>query len=61
MYVLFREYCRYQKAKQRLEIKRTVNILNALNKMSAGGGATTWQPHQTKDSESQSDSKETPR
>ena len=43
-----REFCRYQKAKQRLEVKKTVNVLNALNMMSAGGGpATKPQPAHT--------------
>ena len=56
-----REYCRYQKAKQRVEIKRTVKILNALNKMSAGGGPTTWQPVPQQTTDNESDSKETPR
>jgi hypothetical protein len=59
-HIKYREYCRYQKAKQRVEIKKTVRVLNALNKMSAGGGPTPWQPQElTTDTES--DTKHTPR
>ena len=55
---LIREFCRYQKAKQRLEVKKTVNVLNALNKMSTGGGPATKQPEHT--TNTKPDTKEPP-